>query len=354
MLSFFKDMIVQNKELITDTLKVGSLMMVVAMLLVVTPTTTPVVHFNGKELNLDVDPNDIESDIESQLSDLNIDEYEITSELTEDEESVQEVYVNTAKDVTVVINGEEITLKTYNNTVYQLIDELESKFNTDKNTRYVLKTVLETPYLEDGQKIVFDKLNTETKTIEETTYLDTVYENDDSMYEGETTVDTVGVPTIENNTYEYSYKNGKLVDTKKTKTEVVQEGIAEVVKIGTKVQEESETTTDDSSDKSDSSKDDSSDSSKDDSSDSSATTSSSKDWDAVAACESGGNWSINTGNGYYGGLQFAQGTWDWASSAAGVSADRADQASREEQIAAAEQVYASQGAGAWGGCSSYL
>ena len=56
-------------------------------------------------------------------------------------------------------------------------------------------------------------------------------------------------------------------------------------------------------------------------------------WDSIAACESGGNWSINTGNGYYGGLQFSQGTWE---SAGGLAyAPRADLASRDQQIAVA-------------------
>lgn len=72
-------------------------------------------------------------------------------------------------------------------------------------------------------------------------------------------------------------------------------------------------------------------------------------WDAVAACESGGNWSINTGNGYYGGLQFAQGTWEGHGGT--QYAARADLASREQQIAIAEKVLATQGPGAWPVCS---
>ncbi len=68
-------------------------------------------------------------------------------------------------------------------------------------------------------------------------------------------------------------------------------------------------------------------------------------WDAVAQCESTNNWSINTGNGYYGGLQFSQSTWD---AYGGQSyAPRADLASREQQIAVAEQTLAGQGWGAW-------
>lgn len=337
MLSLFKDITTQHKEIITDSFKVGGLFLVLTSLLAFTPTIAPIVHYNGKELNVSVNPNSIDSELEAQLSDLNIEDYEITSELTEDQERVENVYVDSAKEITVVINGEKITSKTYNNTVYQLIEELHNQFKTDKHTRYVLKTDLDSPFLKDGQEIAFDKLQTKTKTIEEQTTLDTVYENDKDIYEGQSVVETYGTPLVENNTYEYSYLNGKLVDTKLIKTKVIDPGTAQVIKVGTKakpVEKAKETTKASTT--------------------TSTSSSSSKNWDAVASCESGGNWSINTGNGYYGGLQFSSGTWAWASSAAGVSATRADLASRDEQIAAAEQVYASQGAGAWGGCSSYL
>jgi nucleoid-associated protein YgaU len=72
-------------------------------------------------------------------------------------------------------------------------------------------------------------------------------------------------------------------------------------------------------------------------------------WDALAQCESGGNWAINTGNGYYGGLQFTLGTWQ-ANGGAGSPAS----ASRGAQIAVAERVLASQGWGAWPACSAKL
>lgn len=71
-------------------------------------------------------------------------------------------------------------------------------------------------------------------------------------------------------------------------------------------------------------------------------------WDAIANCESGGNWGINTGNGYYGGLQFSQSTWN----AYGGSGS-ASSASRDEQIAVAERVLDSQGIGAWPVCGQY-
>ncbi len=72
-------------------------------------------------------------------------------------------------------------------------------------------------------------------------------------------------------------------------------------------------------------------------------------WDKVAQCESGGNWSINTGNGYYGGLQFSQSTWK--AFGGGRYAPQAHRASKGQQISVAERVLASQGPGAWPVCS---
>lgn len=69
-------------------------------------------------------------------------------------------------------------------------------------------------------------------------------------------------------------------------------------------------------------------------------------WDAVAQCESGGNWSINTGNGYYGGLQFSQSSW--AAAGGTQYAQRADLATKAQQIATAEKLLDMQGPGAWG------
>ena len=75
-------------------------------------------------------------------------------------------------------------------------------------------------------------------------------------------------------------------------------------------------------------------------------------WDRVAHCESGGNWTTDTGNGYHGGLQFAPSTW--AGYGGTAYAPTADQATREQQIAIAERVQAAQGWGAWPACTSKL
>ncbi|MDH6136393.1 nucleoid-associated protein YgaU [Kitasatospora sp. MAA4] len=72
-------------------------------------------------------------------------------------------------------------------------------------------------------------------------------------------------------------------------------------------------------------------------------------WDRVADCESSGNWSINTGNGFYGGLQFTSSTW--AAYGGTQYAGQANQATRAQQISVAEKVLSSQGPGAWPVCS---
>ncbi|MEU6817259.1 transglycosylase family protein [Streptomyces sp. NPDC046860] len=84
----------------------------------------------------------------------------------------------------------------------------------------------------------------------------------------------------------------------------------------------------------------------------SASAATGSEWDAVAQCESGGNWSINTGNGFYGGLQFSASTW---SGYGGTQyAATADKATKEQQITVAEKVLAAQGKGAWPVCGTGL
>ncbi|MCK1795918.1 transglycosylase family protein [Streptomyces sp. XM4193] len=73
-------------------------------------------------------------------------------------------------------------------------------------------------------------------------------------------------------------------------------------------------------------------------------------WDKVAECESGGNWSINTGNGFFGGLQFQQSSW--AAAGGTQYAERADLATKDQQIAAAEKLLEMQGPGAWPVCGA--
>ena len=73
-------------------------------------------------------------------------------------------------------------------------------------------------------------------------------------------------------------------------------------------------------------------------------------WSAIAACESGGNWGTSTGNGFYGGLQFTEGTW--LANGGGQYASSANLATPAQQVAVGERVLASQGIGAWPVCGA--
>jgi hypothetical protein len=75
-------------------------------------------------------------------------------------------------------------------------------------------------------------------------------------------------------------------------------------------------------------------------------------WDQLAQCESGGNWAINTGNGYYGGLQFSYGTW--LGYGGGEFTEYAHLATREQQIIVAERLHAARGFSPWPACSAKL
>jgi uncharacterized protein YabE (DUF348 family) len=162
---------------------------------------------------------------------------------------------------------------------------------------------------------------------------------DSDLEKGTTSVESEGHPGSAQVTFDVTTTNG--VETGRTETgrTVTTEAVASVVHVGTKSAAVSSSNSGSSS---------SSSSSSDESSDSDAPTSSGSsgvNWDGIANCESTNNWSINTGNGYYGGLQFDSRTWLGAGG--GQYAPRADLATREEQIAIAEVLYSQRGLSPW-------
>ena len=141
---------------------------------------------------------------------------------------------------------------------------------------------------------------------------DVVEKKDKTMNAGETRVVRSGRPGVRNVTYTLIYEDGKLAAKHVKSQDVLKKPRAKVVRVGTKV--------------------------------------AAGPWDALAQCESGGNWHINTGNGYYGGLQFSLGTWH---SYGGTGLP--SQHSRETQIAIATKLRnASGGYGAWPACAARL
>jgi uncharacterized protein YabE (DUF348 family) len=177
--------------------------------------------------------------------------------------------------------------------------------------------------LNDGDRVVFTDIRVVTRHVKgERVDFGTVEQDDSSMAEGETTVARSGTDGLRNVTYRLTFRNGKLSVTKVVHQHVLRAPVDEVVKVGT--QAAPPTTTN--------------------------FTGGGTVWDALAQCEAGGNWAINTGNGYYGGLQFNLGTWQ-SYGGSGLPSN----ASRETQIAIATKVRdASGGYGAWPGCAASL
>ena len=178
--------------------------------------------------------------------------------------------------------------------------------------------------LTDGTRVVVTKIGTRTKRVPRETIPASVTEQkDDSMMEGETKTVREGSDGARDVTYKVRFRNGKVVKRTIVKQKVLEQPVAKIVKIGTKTKTEPAAPE-------------------------ANFASGGTIWDKIAQCESGGNWAANTGNGYYGGLQFNLGTWQSYG-----GSGRPDQNSREQQIAVAERVAAAEGGyGAWPVCGS--
>ena len=168
---------------------------------------------------------------------------------------------------------------------------------------------------------------------------------DSSTEEGVSTITQQGSPGKDSVTYEVTTTNG--AETAKTEVSrtTVTPAQATIYSVGTKQAPVASSSRSSDSGSSSSSSSSSSGGSSSSSAPVSSSGSSGINWEGIAQCESTGNWSINTGNGYYGGLQFDNSTW--ASGGGLAYAPRADLASKEQQIAVAENVAASRGSSPW-------
>ncbi len=172
----------------------------------------------------------------------------------------------------------------------------------------------------DGDRIVFTNVRVVRKSVEgERVDFGTVEREDDTMTEGETSVVRSGRDGLRNVTYRLVFRNGELTVREVVRQQVLRAPVDEIVEVGTAPAVDAYAT---------------------------GTTV----WDSLAQCESGGNWAINTGNGYYGGLQFNLGTWQ-AYGGTGLPSEN----SRETQIAVATRLRdATGGYGSWPGCAASL
>ena len=177
--------------------------------------------------------------------------------------------------------------------------------------------------LKTGQKIVFTDFSAKEQKVGRETVDAPVEEREDSsMYEGETEVVDEGSDGVRSVTYRVLYKNGDAYSRDVLTQKVLEKPEPRIVKVGTKEKEAPAANF----------------------------AGGSTVWDQLAQCESGGNWAINTGNGYYGGLQFNLQTWQ-AYGGSGLPSEN----SRETQIAIATKVRdANGGYGSWPHCSQQL
>lgn len=226
------------------------------------------------------------------------------------------------KQVTLVRNHKTRKLVTTDATVAGLLKDLGITVG-----KYDQVTPGLTTRIANGQKIVMHRVTVKRVTTRESVDFPVTKRQDSSMYTDQMTVITPGVPGSARVTYRIVYIDGVEARRKVIARTVLVAPTAQVEKVGTKARPVAPSAP-------------------------APANTSGLNWDAVAACESGGNWHINTGNGFYGGLQFDYGTW--LSNGGGAYAPRADLASREQQIAVANRLYAARGSSPWPVCGQYL
>ncbi|ATG54119.1 resuscitation-promoting factor [Brachybacterium ginsengisoli] len=293
------------------------------------------------------------------------------------EDAEGEVEVVTRKTVTFVGQYGQDTFEVNALTVGEAMDKvLGDVKDTDK------ADVPRDTILEDGATHTVKRVRESERKETEKVPFETKTVKDDSLFEGTTKTTTEGKNGSVEKVYAETTVDGKVSKSELVSEKVTEKPVTEVVAEGTKEKPKpepkpepretsSKSTRSTDRDSSDSSSSDS-ESSKSSSSDSKSSDSSSSDsskessssapaapsapsgsvWDRLAQCESGGNWSINTGNGYYGGIQFDRGTW--LAYGGDKYAPTANLATREQQIDIAKKVQANQGWGAWPSCTSQL
>jgi uncharacterized protein YabE (DUF348 family) len=227
------------------------------------------------------------------------------------------ITVATPRRLTFVIGGHRAVHKTVPAyTVAQALKEMHLTLGKHDVVRPGLHHRLHA-----GDKVVLDRVRVVRKHVSgEAVPFSTISHDDSSMLQGHSTVVRPGHDGLRNVTYRITFRNGHLVTRQVLSQHVLREAVAQIERVGTKTV---------------------------------ATTnfaSGSTVWDQLAQCESGGNWAADTGNGYYGGLQFSLGTWQ-ANGGSGLPSN----ASRTTQIAIATKIRnASGGYGAWPACSASL
>jgi uncharacterized protein YabE (DUF348 family) len=202
-------------------------------------------------------------------------------------------------------------------TVGEALKELGAPADGDDQVKPGPSTVLK-----DGDELTLTKVRVAQRRVTESIDFGTVKKQDASMYSDDSKTVRSGRPGSRSVVYKVTYENGKATARKVIRSNVRREPVNALVRVGTKERPAPAPAANYAG--------------------------GSSAWDRIAECESGGNWAANTGNGYYGGLQFNLSTWQSYG-----GSGRPDQNSREAQIAIAEKVRAAEGGyGAWPVCGA--
>lgn len=225
--------------------------------------------------------------------------------------------VRTAKRITIVRAGKATALRSLGLTVGEALTAARVKVDGDD----LIKPTLGSP-LKAGTRILVVKVTRKNEVkVVDLPYSTTKTESA-SMYEGDKKTTTKGKTGKRSVGYVVIYHDGKVVSRKAVATKVLTKPVAEAVTVGTKKRPVPADP---------------------------PPSGNTGAWDRIAECESGGNWKANTGNGYYGGLQFSKSTW--LNYGGGKYATYPNEASKAQQIAIAEKVRDAEGGyGAWPVC----
>jgi uncharacterized protein YabE (DUF348 family) len=232
-----------------------------------------------------------------------------------------DLVVRIPKTVQFVRRGKVVSLKSLAMTVREAITG--AKIGFDGNDR--VTPALDSPLRAGVNRISIVKVDVKNITKVLPVAFDSKVTKSATLYVGDKKTTAKGAVGKRSVSYVLTYLDGKLATTKEITSKVLAQPVTELVTVGTKPKPTSTTQP------------------------TAPSTGDTSAWDRIAACESGGNWQINSGNGFYGGLQFDHGTW--VAYGGDAYATNANLASKAEQIAIAEKVKADRGGyGAWPVC----
>jgi resuscitation-promoting factor RpfB len=220
--------------------------------------------------------------------------------------------ITTPKDVVLVADGRQRVVTTTAATAGDLLVELGITLGpTDRTSVYPEQALL------DRMRVQVFRVRVEDVQVTTEVPFERIETKDPNAFQGDKTVTTPGAPGVKVTTFRVTTTDGVETGRQQLGEKVTRQPVAERVTVGTQQRPAG-----------------------------------ALNWDALARCEAGGNWAINTGNGYYGGLQFNQGTWLGAGG--GQYAPYPHLATREQQIAIGAKLYEARGVAPWPHCGPCL